>query len=258
MGTEATFPHDDLTMEDLARTFSFGKVSDRRHLFTGFLLAEVERLRAAGTTAVRCLDVGCGSGMARDPSYTRRVREAVDEMVGVEPDPEARGTEHLFHRIHRTTLEGAPVEEGSVHLAYAFMVMEHVEDPAAFLVALRRMLHPEGVFLFLTPNGRHYFSRIAALLQRVGLDEAVLRRVRGRKVEDYHYPVFYRFNRPADVRREAAEAGFGHVSLAFFEGREAHHYFPGPLQPVYRVLSGLQRMRGNPEVLLNLVGRLAP
>lgn len=258
MGHEATFPHDDLTMEQLAGTFSYGKVSDRRHLFTRFVVAEVARVRGEGVERVRCLDVGCGSGMARDPAYTRRVRGAVEEMVGVEPDPAARATQDLFDRIHRTRLEEAPVEAGSVHLAYAFMVMEHVEDPEAFLASLRRMLHPRGAFLFLTPNGRHYFSRIAAMLQRVGLDEAVLRRVRGRKVEEYHYPVFYRFNRPDDVRRHAARAGFGEVSLAFFEGREAHHYFPGPLRPVYGALSSLQRMRREPEVLLNLVGRLAP
>lgn len=258
MVLEAMAPHDDLTMEELSRRFSYGQVSDRRRLFTRLVLREVARVRALGVERVRALDVGCGSGMARDPRYTEAVRGSVDELVGVEPDPSAQAPPGLFDRVHRSTLEDADVEAGGVHVAYAFMVMEHVEDPSAFLQAMRRLLHPQGVFLFLTPNGRHYFSRIAALLQRVGLDEAVLRRVRGGKVEDYHYPVFYRFNRPDDVRRLAAGAGFGDVTLGFFEGREAHHYFPGPLRPVYGLLSGIQRLRREPEVLLNLAGRLAP
>lgn len=245
-------------MRELAGRFSFRKVSDRRLVFTRFVLDEVRRLRSEGLGSIRCLDIGSGRGMARDPRYVAAIGAEVDHLVGVEPDDTLERSDTPFEELHPTLLQDAPLEPGSIHVAYAFMVMEHVAEPRAFLEAVHRVLHPQGVFLFLTPNGRHYFVRIAAGLHRLGLDEMVLHRVRRRQVGAYHYPVHYRFNHPDRIRRLAGEVGFGDVSLAFFEGWEAHHYFPGVFRPLYTGLSALQRTRQKPEVLLNLVGRLVP
>ena len=45
-----------------------------------------------------------------------------------------------------------PFQVGSFHLVAANVVVEQVEDPHALLTEIHRVLGPEGVLLFDTPN----------------------------------------------------------------------------------------------------------
>jgi 2-polyprenyl-3-methyl-5-hydroxy-6-metoxy-1,4-benzoquinol methylase len=46
----------------------------------------------------------------------------------------------------------------SVHLAISFDVIEHLEDPADFLTALYPLLHREGLYFCIVPNGNTFFE----------------------------------------------------------------------------------------------------
>ena len=59
-------------------------------------------------------------------------------------------------------METADLPENYFDLAYSYMVMEHVADPVGFLKALVKCLQPGGVYVFLTPNKRHYFTITAS------------------------------------------------------------------------------------------------
>src|SRR5690606_10485482 len=143
-----------------------------------------------------------------DPAKTRRAAELFDELWGVEPDERITPAEGAFTHFQHAMLETADLPEAHFDIAYSRMVMEHVEDPAAFLHAVHRILKPGGTYLFLTVNGSHYFAKIARLLTAMRLDDLVLRMILSKSGASYHYPVAYKCNTERAVARLCDQTGF--------------------------------------------------
>jgi 2-polyprenyl-3-methyl-5-hydroxy-6-metoxy-1,4-benzoquinol methylase len=243
--------HDGLTFDELARTYNFRKTSDRRLVFARLL---VDELMHRGKPT-RVLDIGCGSGFSKGPEFTWAVRQHATEMWGIEPDPHVPIDPRMFDNVQRCLLEQATLPTNHFDLVYAFLVMEHVADPRAFMKAVQACLKPGGVFMFLTPNGRHYFTRIASTLHLLHLDELALRMIRPSKdVEWYHYPVTYSFNSPRQVSKVTKPLGFEEPRYLFLEDYGPRSYFPGPLKPIFWLLSLKRKLLLNPKCLLDLVG----
>ncbi|NBC18370.1 MAG: methyltransferase domain-containing protein [Bacteroidetes bacterium] len=247
-------PHDDWPIDRLAGAYSFDQTSKRERVFCNMVLGELRR----HPRPVTLLDIGCGSGMGETPfryDYVRALSRAADRMLGIEPDTSVSPPGGIVEDIERCTLEQSALPDASVDVAYAYFVVEHVVDPVGFLSALRRILKPGGAFFLMTPNGRHYFVRLAKLLKRLGLDEWLLRRIRpDEMVEEYHYPVVYRMNRPSDIARAARQAGLEPPAVATFECRKwGREYFPGPTRLLWHGLMLKRRLIHNPRCLGNLV-----
>lgn len=248
-------PHDDLPFDELARRYNFRNVSDRARLFVRLLLKELD----GRDGPVRALDIGCGNGIStgRDAhGYLQAIHRRVDALWGVEPDETMTPTHGMFTRFQHAMLEDADLPENYFDLAYSFMVMEHVADPERFLSAVHRCLKPGGVYLFITPNGAHYFTRIAGLMKKLRVDELVLRLLRGKSVEDYHYPVQYRCNRASQITPIARAAGFAETRIACVEINGPRPYFPGVLRPILWLMMGKRKLLKDPAALLNLYARL--
>jgi SAM-dependent methyltransferase len=89
----------------------------------------------------RVLDFGAGSG-----TFAHALAAEGMEVIAVEPDAGLR--EKLSVRKHADVSE---VGSECVDLVYSFNVLEHIEDDAAALAQLRRVLRPGGRLLLYVP-----------------------------------------------------------------------------------------------------------
>lgn len=246
-------PHDACTFEELQQRYNFEKTSDRRIVFTRLVLDEI----AGRAAPVRVLDIGCGSGMGRSPDFIWAIREQVDELWGVEPDTGVLIEEGLFDRVERDSLEEAALPEDYFDVAFAYMVVEHIPDPVAFCSALSKTLKPGGVFVFITPNGRHYFTRLASLAHRLHVDEFTLRLLRGAHAKHgYHHAIAYQFNRTADIDAALVGLNFDRPEYAYIERLGPAPYLRGALRPVLWLGVQKRRLIKKQDLLLHMVGRI--
>ena len=250
-------PHDALPFAELEQAYNFSNTKAESGVFTRLLLRECWRIRQETGQAPTVLDVGCGQGISLVKHFTLALRLAVGEFWGVEPDPKMTELSQTFDHLQHALLEDADLPENHFDLSYSSLVMEHVEHPDAYLKAIARSLKPGGVHLFLTPNARHYFARIASTLHALKLDEFVLRLTRpGDVVDDYHYPIRYRCNSSKQVRALATATGFDDARFVFVENLGPAPYMPGPLRLGYHAMRAKRRWMRNPESLMLLIARL--
>jgi SAM-dependent methyltransferase len=95
----------------------------------------------------RVLDLGCGSGYG-----TASLAGRGATVVGVDriaPDAASRASGAHFLRADIAAL---PLCAGAFDLVASFQVIEHLEDPGAYLDAIARFLRPGGAALLTTPN----------------------------------------------------------------------------------------------------------
>jgi len=154
------------------------------------------------------LDMGCGHQM-----FDEWMRAEQDElaaraklMVGVDLDWEGlRKNPFLHHKIYGN-LDAVPLKSGSFYEITANMVVEHLEHPAAVLLEAKRLLRPNGTFVFHTPNSKCMMMRVGGLLPQ-SVKNLLIVILESRAQEDV-FPTHYRMNTHADIRRLAGEAGF--------------------------------------------------
>lgn len=158
------------------------------------------RLLAAESAIV--VEAGCGRGlegvMAGGGRSSNDLRGPGRKVVGIDIDP-AGATNPLIDEFRPIGDDLRwPVADGEADLVVSDWVLEHVEDPLAFVDELHRVLRPGGAFVARTVS-RHSLLAAGARLVPNRLHSAVLRRFQpGREAIDV-FPTAYRMNSRRDL-----------------------------------------------------------
>lgn len=114
------------------------------------------RARSEGR-APSFLDVGCATGALLDHFQ----REGWS-CLGIEPcSPAAEyGRRKFGLDIRATTLEAESLPSGAFDVLHASHLIEHLNEPGAFLEEARRVLAPQGLLVITTPNADGFQARI--------------------------------------------------------------------------------------------------
>jgi SAM-dependent methyltransferase len=196
------------------------------------------------------LDIGCGRGLDGSVPLQRSLAEAAGRFIGVEPDPEIVLGDYFAEAL-RCPFEDVPLPSGSVHLAFAVMVLEHLESPQRFWDKLWDVLVDGGIFWGMTVDARHPFCKASLWAERQRFKNIYLRLMCGRRgVERYeNYPVFYRSNTPEALTRYAAR--FSRVeTINFSRVGQWSVCFPRPFRPFVDALDRRAVRQGRPGTLL--------
>jgi ubiquinone/menaquinone biosynthesis C-methylase UbiE len=153
------------------------------------------------------LEVGCGHEIfvpwAR-PAAT--LLEKCKLVVGIDYDFESLTKNKTIHNRVVGDLLNLPCRDQAFDHITANMVMEHVSDPVKALKSIERLLKPGGIFIFHTPNYRHYWTFLASLVPQK-LKNKMIEFVEER-TEDDVFPTFYRLNTVSSIAEAASLAGF--------------------------------------------------
>ncbi|MBN2982688.1 class I SAM-dependent methyltransferase [Cohnella algarum] len=205
---------------DLRKQADAGRLFDIAARFQEDRIARIERyLRKEASV----LDVGCSSG-----AFLYRIKDKVQALAGVEPDPEAArfASRACGCPVYAGYLPETPLPKGSFDVVCSFQVMEHVEDPLAFLLQMKEYVKDDGVLCvevpnlrdalvsaFELPNYRRFYFRSAhlfyfgdrglrLLMERAGLEGDVF------YSQDYHF-VNHMNWALSDKPQPSAEDGMG-------------------------------------------------
>ena len=157
----------------IENTYGIGKRLD-------FVAGVISRYRPA-----RVLDMGCGTGANLTALLAERFQAT--RFVGVDSDEAsiAFARRENLHGNARYILESEAGSLGTFDLVIASEVIEHVEDPDAFLDFLKSRLTADGKIVLTLPNGYGPFE-IASLVETImqltgiyGALRAIKRFVRG-------------------------------------------------------------------------------
>jgi SAM-dependent methyltransferase len=186
------------------------------------------------------LDLGAGAGLLPQMNFRGLVRK----VSGVDLDPRVLSNPAL-DEANLGAGEAIPYPDEAFDLIFADNVLEHLPDPAAVFREIWRTLRPGGIFLFKTPNRRHYVPTLARLTPHAV--HQFVNGLRGRAADDT-FPTVYRANTPVAIRRLAGDANFIVNNLRLVEGR-----------PEYLRMSTLTYLPGMAyERLVNSIPLLAP
>jgi SAM-dependent methyltransferase len=219
----------------------------RDRIFHDMVMADAQRQGPKPTI----LDIGCGEGLDGDIPLQRSLAAIAGRFIGIEPDFDVSLGDY-FTESHRCLLESSPLEAGSVDVAYAVMVLEHLRHPQAFWGKLHQVLADGGVFWGMTVDARHLFCRLSLWAGRLRIKDLYFKRVLAQTPEEAryrNYTTYYRCNTPHQIGRLAL--GFRRLEcINFSRVGQWGDYLPGHLRTIADGIDRRAIRKGRPGSLL--------
>lgn len=166
-------------------------------------------VRQALRPTYRLLDLGCGRG-----GLVEQLEHPHAQIIGVDPDM-ASLRQHRLPRLPRAAAwsDSLPFVTGSFDLVFASWLLEHLAQPVHTLNEISRVLRPGGLFIFLTPNGRHPLAWLNREMGRFArLQGRLVQRLYGRHSDDT-FPTYYRANTHAALQQLAGQSNLRLIRL---------------------------------------------
>ena len=157
------------------------------------------------------LDFGAGRGAWAESTSSkfkwalRSLKGKCAEYIGVDVDAAVLNNPTTDTNL-LITKGVVPVDDESIDLILSDYVLEHVEDPTAFVREVNRVLKPGGWFCARTPHKWHYVSCIARIVKNRWHSRIVGIVQPDRKAVDV-FPTAYRMNTLCDIKRAFREYG---------------------------------------------------
>lgn len=223
----------------------------RASVFRDMILDDAQKNGQVGDK-LTFLDIGCGGGFDSDPWIQSSIAQFAGHYIGIEPDSDIKPA-NIFSEVHRCSFEDAPVEDESVDVAFAVMVLEHIVNPGVFWNKIHRILRPGGVFWGFTVDARHWFAIASFYTEKLHLKNCYLDVLQGKRGESRYenYPVFYRSNTPQHIKSMTGMFKSQSV-LNFSQAGEFDSYFPKYFRWVGRVLECFAIQIGLPGSMLTV------
>lgn len=154
------------------------------------------------------LDIGCGRG-----GLVEQLAHPLPQVIGIDPDWQSL-QEHRLNLPRIAALsDDLPFAANQFDIAFASWVLEHLAAPLRTFQAIQRVLRPGGVFIFITPNGRHPLAAVNQRLGRLGQWQGrLVERLYGRGAEDA-FPTYYRANTEAALSSLCQQSGLDLIEL---------------------------------------------
>jgi SAM-dependent methyltransferase len=218
--------------------------------FAKLLLTDLPSVEPCPSDLV-ILDIGCGAGFDDDPTLQHTLAKHASRYIGVEPDSHIELAD-IFHAVHNCRFEDAPIENNSIDIAFAVMVLEHIQEPSVFWEKIHDVLRPEGVFWGFTVDARHWFVAMSWIAERLTLKNLYLDFLHGRRGDPgryANYPVYYRTNTPRKIRQIAKN--FHELTfLQLHKTEQMDYYFPQQLRWIGRYFNRVAHVIGCPPILM--------
>lgn len=157
-----------------------------------------ETLAACGASGV-IADVGCGAG-----ALWATVKTRFSACVGLDAARYDGLPRDIDFRAADLDAGPLPLGDGSVDAAVAVEVIEHLENPRAFVRELARIVRPGGWVVISTPNQLSVLSLMT-----------LVARGRFSAFQDGEYPAHRTALLEVDLRRILEEAGLGNVRVSY-------------------------------------------
>jgi ubiquinone/menaquinone biosynthesis C-methylase UbiE len=214
-----------------------------------------EHLYRYVTPGTTWLDLGCGRRLLppwRADSERQLVAQA-QQLFGIDLDLDSLRDNESVENLCQSSVAALPFANESFTLVTANMVMEHVDDPAAMLGELRRVLRPGGHLMFHTPNAIA-FPTVMTRLMPDAIKQRAAYLLEGRESKDV-FPTFYRANDAATIRSLAATTGFEVAELNLVSTTAVFALVP-PLAAVELLYIRSLREPGRAEKRSNIIAVL--
>lgn len=159
-------------------------------------------------TKITWLDLGCGNQilphwrLAAEANLVNRSRM----VIGIDYNlASLKKHKTVFPKI-RGDICRLPFKKNSFDLVTANMVVEHLRNASLQFQAINRILKPNGIFLFHTPNAFGYTTIMGKFVPKI-LKNKIIHCLDGRNEEDI-FETYYEANRLKRIVNLAANTGF--------------------------------------------------
>ncbi|OLE54042.1 MAG: hypothetical protein AUG51_10435 [Acidobacteria bacterium 13_1_20CM_3_53_8] len=150
------------------------------------------------------VDAGCGVG-----NLWNFVHSNFKEYVGVDAVQYREFPAGAKFIQADLNINQVPLRENSADVAVAVEVIEHLENPRAFMRELARIIKPGGLIIITTPNQLSLLSLLSLLIKRQFV-----------AFQDVHYPAHITALLETDLKRIALECGLVDLKIAYsLQGR---------------------------------------